>query len=321
MASPNSTFTELVTTTMRHRKREVADNVTNHNAFLKLMREKGNVKKYAPGGTEIVLPHSYQENATFQRFYGYDTLNVGASDVLTSSKWDWTQQAIHVTASGREVRINSGKEQMINLVKARTDVAIATASNNMSADVYSDGAAANQIGGLAHLITSDGTGTVGGIAAGTYTYWKNKFQELSAPTTYATVRNEMTSIYLSLVRGTDKPDIIVSTHDLYKVLDGGMSDLQRYASAKTGEMGFTAMMFKDVPIIFDSDATNFATTGERQYFLNTKYLFLFAHPEADWTQDDERVPVNQDAIVIPIYNMCQMATNGRKFQGRTHDLA
>jgi hypothetical protein len=35
MASPNSTFTELVTTTFRKHRKEIKDNLSNRNALLK----------------------------------------------------------------------------------------------------------------------------------------------------------------------------------------------------------------------------------------------------------------------------------------------
>ena len=50
MASPNSTFTEMVTTTMRHHKRKVVDNVTSHNGLLTRLKERGNIKTDAGGG-------------------------------------------------------------------------------------------------------------------------------------------------------------------------------------------------------------------------------------------------------------------------------
>lgn len=93
---------------------------------------------------------------------GYDALNTSASDVLTSAKYDWAQAAIHVTASGRELRMNNGPQKMIALAKARMKNAKNTAANNMSVDIFSDGALTNQIGGLALLIQAAGTGTVGG---------------------------------------------------------------------------------------------------------------------------------------------------------------
>ena len=321
MASPNSTFTELVTTTMRHHKKKVVDNVTKNNALLTLMKERGNIKTDAAGGYEIAIPLSYAENSTYQRYSGYDTLNIGASDVLSAAKYDWAQVALHVTASGREVKINNSQERMINLVKSRVDVAMATAANNMSIDIYSDGALTNQIAGLANIIQNDGTGTVGGIVSGTYTFWKNKFKEVSGTgATFATLKAAMNAEWLLQTRGADKPDLIVMSHDFYALYEGGLQDLQRYADAKMASAGFEALKYKSASVIFD-DNTNFGTTAEKAYFLNTKYLYLMEHPEARWTEDDEKVPVNQDAVVVPIYWMGAMCTSNRSLQGVVIDAS
>lgn len=285
------------------------------------MKERGNIKTDAAGGYEIAIPLSYAENSTYQRYSGYDTLNIGASDVLSAAKYDWAQVALHVTASGREVKINNSQERMINLVKSRVDVAMATAANNMSIDIYSDGALTNQIAGLANIIQNDGTGTVGGIVSGTYTFWKNKFTEVSGSgATFATLKAAMNAEWLLQTRGADKPDLIVMSHDFYAIYEGGLQDLQRYADAKMASAGFEALKYKSASVIFD-DNTNFGTTAEKAYFLNTKYLYLMEHPEARWTEDDEKVPVNQDAVVVPIYWMGAMCTSNRSLQGVVIDAS
>ena len=118
MASPNSTFTELVSTTFRKHRKEIKDNISNRNALYKRIVEKGNYMK-EDGGLEIVTPLDYAENSTYQRYSDWDTLNIQASDVISAAKYDWKQIAINVVASGRELRINSGESKIINLAKAR----------------------------------------------------------------------------------------------------------------------------------------------------------------------------------------------------------
>jgi len=317
MPSPNATFTEMVTTTLRNHSRMLVDNVSDQNALLTLMKQKGKIRTES-GGYEIVLPLDYTENSTYQRYSGYDELSIAASDVLSAAKYDWAQVAIHVTASGRELRMNNGPERMINLVKARIQNAVRTAANNFSVDLYSTGALTNQIGGLGHLIQTDGTGTVGGIVSGTYTWWKNQFKEMTGTGTYASIQADMNSLWLSLNRGTDKPDLVVMTHDLYAAYEATLQDNQRYADAKMGALGFEALKYKSAPVVFDSNS-NFTTTGEKAYFLNTDYLYLIEHPDARWSQDDEKVPVNQDAVVIPIYWMGQLVTSQRSLQGVMFD--
>ena len=180
MASPNSAFTEMVSATLRNHPAEIADNVSSHNALFARLRKRGKLKVVG-GGFEIVRPLDYAENSTYQRYSGYEQLNVQASDVISSARYDWKQAAVHVTASGLEVRQNSGKERIIDLAAARARNAMRTMANNLSVDLYSLGTAdgVEQIGGLQQIITQDGTGTVGGIDASTYTFWKNKFKDLA----------------------------------------------------------------------------------------------------------------------------------------------
>ena len=58
MASPNSTFTELVSTTFRKHSKEIKDNVSNRNALLKWMNKRGNTRK-VDGGLTIACPLDY----------------------------------------------------------------------------------------------------------------------------------------------------------------------------------------------------------------------------------------------------------------------
>ncbi len=316
MPSPNSVFTEIVTTSLRDHPSVVADNVSNHNALYNRMQKRGRVsKERVDGGYEIARPLDYAENATYQRYSGYDTLNIQASDVLSAAKFDWVQSAIHVTASGRELRQNAGKNQIVNLAKARMKNAIRTAANNMSVDLYSSGALTNQMGGLAHIIQTDGTGTVGGINSSTYTFWKNQFRELSGTGTWSksTIKNDMKAMWLSLVRGTDKPDLVVSTHDFYAAYWENLSDLQRYRNEDTPDT-FDSVKFMSADVMFDSNS-NFSTTGERMYFLNSDYLELVVHADADWTQPDDKVSINQDAVVMPLLWMGQLCCSNRDLQG------
>jgi hypothetical protein len=328
MSTPSSVFTEMVTTTDRSWGSKVTDNVSNHNALLNIMKKKGKIKTVS-GGYEIAEPIEYAENATYQRYSGYDSLDTSASDVLTSVKYDWQQVALHVTASGKEIRMNMGsKERMINLVKARKDNALRTAANNFSIDLYSSGALTNQIGGLANIIQTNGEGTVGGIVSGTFGFWKNAFKEMTgtnlaaSPSTAnaASMKADMNSLWLSLNRGADKPDLIVMSHDFYALFELGEQQLQRYADADMAQAGFQTLKYKSANVIFD-DNTNFSTTQERAYFLNTDYLYLVQHKEAQWTMDEEKRPTNQDAIVVPMYWMGNLVCTNRSLQGILFDAA
>lgn len=321
MASPNSVFTEMVTTTLRNHPREVSDNVSRHNALYNRLSKRGKLRTVS-GGYEIVRTLDYAENGTFQRFSGYDSLNVASSDVISAAKYDWVQAAVHITASGREMRMNNGPEALIDLAEARTKNAMRTAANNMSVDLYSSGALSNQMGGLAHIIQTNGQGTVGGINSTAYSFWRNQFKEATGTNTWSksTIKGEMNALYLSCVRGGDKPDLIVSSHDFFAAYWESLQDLQRYAAADEATAGFRALKYVDADIIFDSN-TNFSTTAERMYFLNTDYLEMVVHRDANWTTSDEKVSLNQDAVVIPMFWQGQLVCSNRSLQGILIDAA
>jgi hypothetical protein len=321
MATPSTVFTEMVSTTLRNVDKDVADNVSANNALLNRMKKKGNFKTL-DGGYEIQIPLEYAENDTYLRYSGYQAQNINASDVITSAKYDWSQISLHVVSSGRELRMNSGRQAMINLVQSKKKNALNTAANNFSVDIYSDGALPNQIGGLAHLIQTNGQGTVGGINSATFDFWQNQYLEITGTNAYTkdTFKQYMNQLWLRQVRGKDKPDLIVLSHDFYSVFEAGEQQLQRYMNADMAEAGFAGLKYKTADVIFD-DNTNFTTTAEKGYFLNTDYLYIAQHRDAQWTPDDAKKPVNQDAVVLPYYWMGNCCTSNRSLQGALIDAS
>lgn len=319
MASPNATFTELVSTTFRKHRNEIVDNVSKNNALLAYIRRKGQVRK-EDGGLSIAVPLDYAENGTYQRYSGYDILNVSASDVISAAEYQWRQIAINVTASGRELRINSGESRIINLVKARMKNAIRTFKNNFSSDLYSDGTATNQINGLQALVADAGTGTVGGIDSSTFTFWKNKVQSAAAPLqggggitpSATTMESLMLPLWLELTRGDDQPDLIVMSNDYFTFFEQSQTSLKRYNDTTKGDMGFTTLKYKSADVVFDGGS---GIPTAHAYFLNTDYWELVAHRDADMTTMDEMKPYNQDAAVVPILWMGNATVSNRALQG------
>jgi len=319
MPSPNAIFTELVSTTFRKHRKEVKDAISNNNALLKRLQSKGNIK-HEDGGLSIVEPLDYAQNQTYQRYSGYDTLNIGASDVISASEWQWRQIAINVTASGQELRTNKGEARIINLVKSRMKNATRTFKNNFSYDIYSDGTLANQINGLQALVSDTGLGTVGGIDSSAWAFWRNKVQSAAAPIqgggavtmSKDTIENQMLNMWLSMVRGDDRPDLIVASNEYFAMYENSQLSMKRYTNADNAKGGFLSLKYKDSDVIFDGGS---GIPANHMYFLNTDYIYLVVHSDADMTVMDEMKPYNQDAAVIPILWMGNMVVSNRMLQG------
>lgn len=319
MASPNAVFTELVSTTFRKHRKEIVDNVSKNNALLRRIYDKGQVRK-EDGGLTIAAPLDYAENGTYQRYSGYDVLNIGASEVISAAEFQWRQIAINVVANGMELRTNSGDSRIINLVKSRMKNAMRTFKNNFSADVYSDGSLPNQINGLQALVANAGTGTVGGIDSSTWTFWRNKVQSAAAPLQGGgaitpgptTIESLMLPLWLSLTRGDDQPDLIVMDNNYFTFFEQSQTSIKRYTDETKANAGFVSMKYKGADVIFDGGSGIPSNTA---YFLNTDYLELVVHKDADMTVMDELKPYNQDAAVVPVLWMGNMTVTNRALQG------
>lgn len=319
MASPNATFTELVSTTLRNHDKEIRDNVSNHNALLRRLTSKGKVR-IEDGGTSIVTPLDYAENSTYQRYSGYDTLNISASDVISAAEFSWKQVAVHVTASGLDLRNNAGEQRMINLTKARVNNAIRSFKNGMSSDLYSDGTASNQIGGLQALVSDAGTGTVGGINSSTFTFWKNLVQSAAAPRqggagitpSATTMESLMLPLWLDLTRGDDMPDMIVMDTSYFTFFEQSQTSIKRYNDKDSADAGFVSLKYKGADVFFDGGS---GIPTAHAYFLNSDFLELVVHRDANMTVMEQRQSVNQDAVVIPILWQGNLVTSNRSLQG------
>ena len=319
MPSPNTVFTELVSTTFRKHSKEIKDNVSKNNALLRRIYDKGNVRR-EDGGLTIVAPLDYAENNTYQRYSGYDVLNIGASDVISAAEYQWRQIAINVVASGLELRTNSGDSRIINLVKSRLKNAIRTFKNNFSADIYSDGTLANQVNGLQALVADAGTGTVGGIDSSTWTFWKNKVQSAAAPIQgggaivpgATTMESLMLPLWLALTRGDDQPDLIVMDNNYFTFFEQSQTSIKRYTDETKANAGFVSLKYKGADVIFDGGS---GIPANHAYFLNTDYLEIVVHKDADMTVMDEMKPYNQDAAVVPVLWMGNLVCSNRALQG------
>lgn len=321
MASPGqsslfTTFTELVSTTYRNHRKEVADNVSAHNALFRRMTEKGR-KRTEDGGLSIVTPLDYAANSTYQRYSGFDVLNVAASDVISAAEFPWRQVAVNVAASGLEIRTNSGANRIINFVKAKIKNAQRSMANGLSTDLYSDGTAANQMNGIQALIADAGTGTVGGINSSTFSFWQNQVRDASdnsVTVSAATIEaGMMLPLWLSTTRGSDTPDLIVMDANYFSFYEASQSSLKRYAPSDEGKGGMVSMKYKTADVFYDTTASGIP--ANHMYFINTDFLELVVHADADMEIMPELRSVNQDAIVIPILFQGNLVCSNRARQG------
>jgi hypothetical protein len=318
MVSPN--ISELLTTTMENRSGKVRDNTRKNNAILMRLSKKGKIRPFS-GGTEIREEISFGENPNASWYSGYDILPLAASDVLTSAKYTMKLLAVPVIISGEEKLQNSGKEALIDLAEQRIQNADATMANIISEGIYSDGTGhgGKQITGLDAANPLDPTtGTYGAINRALWTFWRNKVVDTASAVTTATIGPAMNSLWVQLVRGADRPDLIMSGGNIFATYLASLQALQRFTGTAEAELGFPSVKFMDADVVLDGGIGGFAN-ADTMHFLNTNYLHFRPHRDRNMVPiGKKRQPVNQDADVEILGFAGNLTCSGAQFLGRLY---
>jgi hypothetical protein len=317
MASPN--LSEIITTTLRNRSGETADNVSKGNALLNTLKNQGAWKSVT--GRTIVKELEYAEGR-FQWYSGYDTLDITPSDVITAAEYNYSQAAAMVAANGLEIDVqNTGKEQVIDLWEARIKNAQKTMKNQITFGLYSDGTAFSGkiIGGLQLLVADNPTtGTVGGINRATFPFWRNQFFRANtdggAVASATNIQGYMDEVTLRCTRGTDKPNIILADKNYYKFYWSSLQAIQRITDASSSKQGagFKSLDFAGVPVYYE-DSTGIP--ANHMYFLNTDYMQFNYAPKRNFMPLPQERAYNQDAFIQLVLWAGQLTTSNASLQG------
>jgi len=329
MAFANSSISDIIATNIQSRTGELADNVTNNNALLRRLKTRGNIKTFS-GGNVILQEIMYNDTTTnnTNSYSGYEVLNVSQNSPISAAQFSITQYAAAISISGLEMIQNSGKEAIIDLLDGRMEVAEAQLANRIGGDIYLDGTgnSGKNITGLGAAVPdSSATGTYGGIDRGTWTFWRSvNYSGLTnggSAVSAANIQKYMDNVAVQLIRGTDKPDLIVTDNNYYSLYLQSLQSIQRVTSEGDSMSGagfaslkyFGAGMASDV--VLDGGIGNDATANH-MWFLNTKYIMFRPHADRNFVPiGGERQAVNQDAIVKLIGWAGNLTSSGPQFCG------
>ena len=323
MAFANPSVSDIVATTIQSRSKTIADNVTKNNAILSKLNASGKVRPIS-GGNVIYEELSFAENPNGGFYSGYDLLPVAASDVISAAEFQIKQYAVPVVISGLEQLQNSGKEALIDLLEGRIQVAEATMANQLSTSIYGDGTAAGgkSVTGLGAAVPTDPTkGTYGGIDRATWQFWRSqafdcKVNGGNAPTAQ-NIQAYMNAMWSKLVRGSDRPDLIVMDNGMWSLFMASLQPQQRFMDPKSASLGFPTIKFMDADVVLDGGIGG-ACPANTAFFLDTKYISWRPHKDRNMVplSPDRRYSINQDAEVQILAWAGNLTSSGAQFQGR-----
>lgn len=286
---------QTAATTLRNRSSEVMDSVTNNNAFLAYLKKTGKIKT-REGGRTYLEPINYAENST-AKFYdgGLESFSISTESNIDASEWARKFQAGFIYFTESERQSNRGESAAVRLIDNKITVLKATLANDFSTAIYNDGSVSNQIVGLQAQVADTPTNTVGGINSNTYAWWKNK-TKTGTTASASNIKSLMTNLWLSTIRGTDRPDLIIAGTDMFTYYHDSLSDLQRFTTAdKADWTNFEGLAFQTAKVLFDPTCNT-----KRMYFLDCSDFELACDPGKKWSTGSHREVTNALYEVVPV---------------------
>lgn len=268
----NPDFNAILSTTLQNYQPTLVDNIFKDLVLLNHLNERGRVR-VEEGGTSIVEPLLYGVNGTVSSYSGYDPISLTPQDGISAAEYQWKQIAGSIAISGIEEAKNRGTEAIIKLLNAKIMQTEMSLKSDLNTMLFGDGTGNSGkdflgIGAIAGNVNN----TVGGIDASTETWWN--------PTIISGIQGatlslaNMTTTYNTASKGNDVPDLIVTTEPLFAKYESLLTNNVRYQDVAKANAGFTNLMFKQTPVVFDFAVPGNQVSNASMYFLNTKYLKL-----------------------------------------------
>lgn len=314
--SVTNTYDALLTTTLSNYHKKLYDNIFDVYPTLSYLNGKlgvalrGNtIKRLLDGGTSITEHLLYEKSSSVKSYAGAETFDMTLQEGMTIAQFAWKQYSAILGITGLEKRSNMGETALIRLLEAKTQQAEMTLKDMMSTDIFGDGTGngSRVITGFANLV--DNSATCGLINPSTYTWWKSVVSA-SAGSFAANGVSKMRTMYNSLSVGNDKPDFLVTDQNVYEYYEATAQPIERITNTKLADLGYQNLQYKSVPLVFDRTCT-----AGYMYMLNSKYINLCVHKDADMATQPFVTPNNQDVSSAAILWQGNLTTNNRRKLG------
>jgi hypothetical protein len=313
----------------------VVDNFYTGNALYMRLRDK---KKTWASGYQLKVPTEVLGRTQLGSYSGADQFGVAQEDVRQQFTINPVQYYASVVVTGIQRAANKGERAIVDLLSAEFSSVSKALQNNMGADLYLDGTGNSNkaiTGLVAHVDDGTNVATYEGLSRNTYTTLKSTLTAQSG----ALALSHLASDFDSAQIGTDHPTLGLTTPAVFTIIEALYTATSRYQLVQevgrvrltasgienagvSGNVGFTGIMFRGMPIIIDDKCT-----ANNLYFLNENYLDLYElTPDSNFVASTMegfawtgwKKPVNQDAIVGQLLWYGQLVgTEPRKHTRRT----
>lgn len=166
-------------------------------------------------------------------------------------------------------------------------------------------AGGDELQGLDNLVSTAGTGVVGGIDSSVETWWKcYNDTYIDASDIEAT----FTVAYNKAAKGSGStlaPKFMLSGVTPHAMYEAGLQSLQRFTTSDEADGGFKILAFKNCRYCFSQYG------GGNVYFLNPKNYNVVVSKQYFRDKGNTTEIPSQNAFVFKIYSALQAVTNNR----------
>ncbi len=267
------------------------------------------------GGSAIVVPVAYQEETTGGSYWGANILDTSLTDSVQPAEWQWRHYYQAIVIPYTDLLFNAGPTGVIDLIKAKEEIAMASLLQKLSRAVYdvSPQNTSTDIDSLVDAVVST-TNTYAGIdrSVGANAFWKSG--NGSGPTTLSAnlSLSAMQTEYGKVTFGNEEPDTLITTQAGFNAYWNLLVGNIRYErqDEETTRAGFKRhLMFNNAVVLHDQ-----YTPAGYMYFLNSKYIQPYFHQDDYFTIDPFLKPSNQRILVSNIFVTMQLLVKNPRMQ-------
>jgi hypothetical protein len=317
-------FVQTFTTTLQKYEKQLVDNVLLDHPTLELF--KANAKSYTGRGLVIPLRAANLNATGYTDASGTHATSV-STDIMGSAVYDFANGILTpFRVKHRDVLLNSGPEQIVNLVEEYVKAAAADHGDFITAQLHRDGFTydSGELLPLEVLVGNTATDNayeagpsnwqdVGGIDSGDAgkAYWQSTVLTSSQASEdiIASMRRLTNEIYRA---SRKRPSIMIAGFDVYEEIEVFLQEKGQYTNPQgTAQTRFNEIKFGDLTVRLDPDCPD-----AYLYALHTPSLRL-GYAAGEFMKAYPAQPLEGTLdTVVPLASTLVIGTSERRAHGR-----
>jgi len=281
------TYDDITAVTQKSYIPVMVDNIFASNAGLHRAKKKWYSAQN--GGTKIIQPLLYAQNSQAE-WQTSSSLTTTSNTKKTAAEYEWKRAHAPISIDGLDTIKNAGESAILSHVKTEVQIAEKSLSDKLGTSLFSDSSTAGEFQGF--KLSTASTGTLGGIAKASYSWWQGQVDSTTATLSLA----KMQSLFGDCTVDSDRPTVIFTTQDLYDDMHSLIQPQQRFGDSDTIKAGFTSIMWNGIPVIVDSHVDS-----GYLYMINEDYVSLKYATKRNFKLTPFQQPTNQDAMIAHIF--------------------